>query len=82
MSYNFVNAGFLNTLVKFGPRYFFETILSEIVFLVSLFDSSLLVYRHATDLWIFIMYPAALLNSFISSSSFLVESLGFSIYVL
>ena len=58
------------SLVKFIPRYFLDAILSGIVFLVSLSYGSLLVYKNATDFWIFILYPATLLNSFINSSSF------------
>ena len=38
------------------------------------------MYKNVTDFWIFILYPATLLNSFNSSCSYLVESLGFSIY--
>ena len=60
------------SLVKFIPRYFilFDVILNRIVLLLFLFDSSLLVYRNATDFCILILYPATLLNS----NSFLVET--------
>ena len=72
------------SLVRFIPRYFtlFEGIVNGIVFLISLSDSPLLEYESATDFWVLILYPVNLPNSFISSSSFLAESLGFSMYSL
>ena len=48
-----------------------------IVSLVSFSDLSLLVYLYTTDFYAFILDPETLLNSLMSSSSFLVTSLGF-----
>ena len=68
------------SLGRFIPKYFilFIEMLNGIVSLISLSVFSLLVYRNARDVCVLILYPATLLYSLISSSNFLVESLGFS----
>ena len=72
----------LISLVRFTLRYFilFEEIVTGIVFLTSLSVSLLLAYINAINFWILILHTATFLNSFMSPSSFLVDSLGYSIY--
>ena len=66
---------------RFIPRYFtpFDAMIYKIVSVVPLSDISLLVSRNATDFSTLIWYPG-LPNSLMSSNSFQVASLGFSMY--
>ena len=70
------------SLGRFIPRYFilFDEMVNVIVSLISVSDLLLFVYRKARDFCVLILYPAPSPNSLISSSSFLVGSLGFSMY--
>ena len=68
------------SLGRFITKYFilFVAMVNRIISLISLSVFSLLVYRNARDFCVLILHPATLLYSLISSSNFLVESLGFS----
>lgn len=59
---------------------FFAAIVDGVITLISFSDSSLLVYRNATDCCVLILYHANLPSLFISCNSFLVKSVRFSIY--
>ena len=63
----------LTSLIKFIAKYlFFEIIINEIAFTISVLDGLLLVTRNTTDFYKVILYTATLLNSFISSNRLLV----------
>ena len=53
---------------------------NEIVSLVSISDFLLLLYKNARDFSVLILYPETLPNSLIRSNSFLLATLGFSMY--
>ena len=79
--YSFLNTIFCLFRQVFIPSYFTLSVVNGIVSFISLSDFSLLVYRNARYFFILILYPATLLNLLISSSYFLMEFLGFSIFV-
>uniref|UniRef100_A0A8D1E230 Uncharacterized protein n=1 Tax=Sus scrofa TaxID=9823 RepID=A0A8D1E230_PIG len=73
---------FFVSLGRFTPRYFIflDVMVNGIASLISLSDLSLLICRNAVDFCVLILYPETLPNSWMSSNSFLLASLGFSRY--
>ena len=80
MSYSCLNTSLLPRLGLFLDILFLLVQLaSKTIFLIFLYDSSLLVYRNLLHFYTSILYPASLLNS-LSSNHFLMLSLGLSIF--
>ena len=83
VSYSFPSNGrSLASLGSFVPRYFilYDVVVNGIVSLISLSHLSLLLYRNVTNFCALILYPETLPISLVSSSSFLIASLGFYRY--
>ena len=70
------------SLGKFIPRYLilFVAMVNRIDSLISLSHISFFIYRNAGNFCVLILHPVTFLNSLISSSNFLIPSLGFSMY--
>ena len=73
---------FSTSLGRLIPRYFilFDVMVDGIVSLTFLSDSLSLMCRNEADFHILILYLATLLNSLMSSTTFQVVYLGFSMY--
>ena len=82
-SYCFQNTSLLSPKVGLFLgilRYFFDVMVNGTISLISLSDILLLVYRSGKDFCVLTLYPEILPHSLMSSSSFLVTSLEFSVY--
>lgn len=74
-----VNVLYFFQMYLFFIYYFFDAVVSEIVFLTLISIYSLLGYRNTIDFCMFILYPASLWNLLVLIN-FLMDSLGFFIY--
>ena len=70
------------SLGRLIPRYFilFHAVVNGIFPLISISNSSLLVYCNGTNYCVLILYPATLPNALMNSASFLVVCLRFSMH--